>query len=525
MKRFFHLLTIPILFYFNTILGQDIPQFQKDLLSSLRSVKIEIENVQSLIDKGEKHSINEKTKSPLGKLNLKLSDYSRIISDLENLQKIKGHYLGDEKNIELSLIREHNSKLLSKDFLSEYNKLNKTHLDYTIDRSFFSKNYFRPNNIYGNSQGYWVTHDGTKFYHAAENWSYWAPMGMTESIHEPTQDTYVRSEICSDATVRYSSEWNKYVSTNNEKSRLKYNVHELIKREIIPKIDVSYKTKRDSAVSALGYIKEISKVKESHFVEIIDKVRDSGVFIPENKEHDYDYIYNKVKTFGQAFEKLYQSHLAHKKEGNVLEAAYYLFNLVATDKRRTFKKGHENYLEFKNMYQDEIRDGIQLEFVNEGIFNAYCTTPLTNYDCLFLSSLVDDELMSKFFHHESNRNHLPKIYLTNEEIINFLNITGFEIPSLNELRQLSNFDNNSLENLYQHQLTQVKLDKMTTDNFGITGLFGGANLLLLDENGNPSVYRTKIQLTESWGMKAYSLQFEKTNKREKDFLNIRLKRR
>jgi hypothetical protein len=524
MKRHFYIIVLPILLCLGTTLGQDIPKFHKDLLSSLESVKMEIDNLQSLIDKGGEHSINDNTKSTIGKLRLSPDEFARIISYLDNLHNVKDHYL-DDNNIELTLIRNHNREFVTDSFLSEYNSLYNKYQSYNIDRSFFSKNYLTPNNIYGNSQGYWVTYDGGKFYHATGNWSYWAPMGMTQSIHEPMQDTYVSSEICSDATVRYSYEWDKYVSTSNEKSRLKNNVHSLIKREIITQIDASYKTKRDSAVSTFGYIIQIKRNKESQFVEIVDKVKDSGIFIPENKELDYDYIYNKVKTFGQVLEKLYQFHLAHKKEGDILESAYYLFNLVATDKRKTLKKGHENFQEFKNKYQDEIRDGIQLEFVNEGKFNAYCTTPLTNYDCLLLSSLVDDELMSKFFHQETNRNQLPKINLTNEEIINFLDVTGFEIPSVNEMRQLSNFDQVSLENLYQNQLEQVELNKMATDNYDIIGLFSSGNLLLLDESGKPAIYRTEIQVIENWGMKSYSLQYEKNEKREKKYLNIRLKKK
>jgi hypothetical protein len=254
---------ISILIFFNFITGQEIPQFQKDLLSSLKSVKIQIDNIQLLIEKGNKHSINDKSQTKTSNIRLKLSDYSRIISGLENLQKIKEHYLDNEKNIALSLIKNHDRRLLSIQFLEEYNKLYNKYQNYSVDRSFFSKNYFTPNDIYANDDGLWVTYYLGKFYTANGNWSYWAPMGMTDRILEPFQYKYVKAEICSDATVRYSREWNNYRSTQSEKSKLKNDVHSLIKKEIIPKIDKSFKTKRDSAVAAFGYVIQIKKDKES----------------------------------------------------------------------------------------------------------------------------------------------------------------------------------------------------------------------------------------------------------------------
>ena len=197
--------------------------------------------------------------------------------------------------------------------------------------------------------------------------------------------------------------------------------------------------------------------------------------------------------------------------------------MVATDKKRTYKNGYNNFLKFKNQYQNKILGGIQLEFIDHGKFNTYCTRPLTNFDCLLLSSLVDEGMMSKFFHHESNRYQLPKVNLTDEEIISILGIIGYEIPSIHELKALSNFDSNTLENLYRFQLDQIKIDEMTTDNFGVIGLLSGQSLLLYDEKGAPAVYRTNIKFTESWGMKQYSLQFEKNDTKEKNYLNIRFK--
>ncbi|MBT4784708.1 MAG: hypothetical protein HOO21_05100 [Candidatus Marinimicrobia bacterium] len=487
-------------------------------------MKLEIDNIQSLIDKGKKYSINDKSQTKTGKLRLKLSDYSRIISDLENISKIKDYYLGEDVNIELSLIRDYDSKLLNNQFLAEYKKLYNKYSNSSVNRSFFSKNYFTPNAIYANDDGLWVTYHAGKFYTANSNWAYWAPMGMTDSVLEPTQYKYVTAEICSDARVRYSNEWNKYLYSQNAKAELKRDIHEFIKK-IIPKINLSFKTKRDSAFAALGYIEQIKRNKESQFVGIVEKVRDSGVYIPESKEQNYEYIYKKVKTFGQTLEKLYQSHLTNEKEGNILEAGYYLFNLVATDKRSTFTKGNEKYIKFKKNHKNTIQTGIQLKFLDGGKFKDFSIEPLTNYNCLLISSFIDTDLMSKFFHHESNRHQLPKVKLTEEEINNFVAVTGLTIPSVTELKTLCIFDNNTIENFYQKQVETLNIDKMTTDNFGITGLLSGRNLLLLDENGSPNIYQTNIQITESWGMKSYTLQFDKLDNSGKGFLNIRLKQK
>ena len=516
----------PILLFIGLAWGQDIPKFQKDLLFSLNSTKTEIDNIQLLIKQSYNHGIKDNN-PPIPKLRLKLSDYSTILSDLDNLKSFKDYYLDSSSpfahNIDLSLIKDYKSELLSKSFLSNYNSLYEKYISVIIDRSFYEKDFFTPNSTYQNDQELWVTNKGGIFYVANNNWSQWASMGMTQTVLEPTQNKYINATICADAKKKYSKEWNRFLVSRDKKYTQEVYLHKLIKRELIPKIDVLYNTKKDSAIAAFPHVIQLKTNQESQFDKIVDKARDSGVFIPKNKKHNYDYIYNKIKTFGMTLERRYQSHLRFKKEGNIKEAAYYLFNLIATDKRKTHKNGHNDFFNFKDQFEDEILDAIQLEFINEGRFENFCSRPLTNFDCLLLASLVDENLMSKFFHDESNRNQLPKVNLTTKDIKNILSAAQYDISSIDDLKALTNFDSNALENLYRHQLDQIKIKDMITDNFGVIGLLSGQNLILYDEQGIINIYKVILGITESWGMKQYSLQFEKNERKVKSIINIRLK--
>jgi hypothetical protein len=517
---------LTVLLFIGLARGQEMPKYQKNLLFSLNSTKTEIDNIQLLIKQSYNHGIKDNN-PPMPKFRLKLSDYSQILSDLDNLKSFKDYYLDSSSpfvhNIDLALIEEYKSELLNKSFLSQYNSLYEKYTSVIIDRSFYEKEFFTPDIAYQNDKGLWVTNNGGIFYVAKSNWTQWASMGITLNVLEPTQKKYINATICADAKIKYSKEWNRFLVSRDKKYTQEVYLHKLIKRELIPKIDVLYNTKKDSAIIAFPYVIQLKTDQESQFNKIVAKARDSGVFIPENKIHDYDYIYNKIKTFGMTLERRYQSHLRFKKEGNIKDAAYYLFNLIATDKKKTHENGHNDFFNFKDQFEDKIIDAIQLEFINEGRFENFCSRPLTNFDCLLLASLVDEKLMSKFSHDESNRHQLPKVNLTNKDIKNILGAVGYDIFSIVDFKAITNFDNNALENLYRYQLDQIKIKDMITDNFGVLGLLSGQNLILYDEQGNINIYKVILKHTESWGMKQYSLQFEKNEKKIKSFINIRLK--
>ena len=130
-----------------------------------------------------------------------------------------------------------------------------------------------------------------------------------------------------------------------------------------------------------------------------------------------------------------------------------------------------------------------------------------------------------FSHREDNRDQLPRVNPTQEQLSKMIEITGNKIITIDEIMPITQVDANTIKNIYLAQPTQFKKGTMTTDNYNIIGLLSGSNLVLMDSKGKPSVHEVKIEETESWGIKSYSIQFvPKENLSSDDYLNIRIKK-
>jgi hypothetical protein len=520
----------------NITVGQDIPEFQAELLSSIQPIREKLYLYDGLLNKGKEHSIDNNTESPLGELGLNSKELKRIFSDLDKLREIQLYYR-NTGNIKLDLVKQSKFDVIDNTFHNLYSKRYNEYNSTSIDRSFSDKNHFTPGKVIQNGSGIYVYAEilgqdtfgeiQMNVYHSLSNSSLWTPLGRTGSvlIDFIADPMWVDSELCGDAYTVYDTEWNNYLRTKKRKEELKLNLSKLINNNLMGKINNLYDVKRDTIIGALIYTRNLKKETQSDLPRLVSKVRDSGITIPRETELDINFIYSAVKEFGENLQRLLQSFNEHKVNGDIIEASYYIYNFIATDVSRTHKEGYNEYLNFNKKHKNEVLKEISFNFVEDGRFKDFNQYPLTNYECVILAGLSGEDVLSAFFHPEDSRDYLPRSKPTPEQIKSIVYATDYEIVSLSEINVITQIDENSIENFYLAQPAQFEKEKMTTDNYKITGLLSGSNLVLMDSKGKPSVHEVKIEETESWGIKSYSIQFvPKENLSSDDYLNIRIKK-
>ena len=528
--------TLIILLSQNITVGQDIPEFQSELLSSIQPIREKLYLYDGLLNKGKEHSIDNNTESPLGELGLNSKELKRIFSDLDKLREIQLYYR-NTGNIKLDLVKQSKFDVIDNTFHNLYSKRYNEYNSTSIDRSFSDKNHFTPGKVIQNGSGIYVYAEilgqdtfgeiQMNVYHSLSNSSLWTPLGRTgevliDFIADPM---WVESQLCGDAYTIYDTEWENYLRTKKKKEQRKQYVSQLINEKLMIKIDHLYDIKRDSTIAGMVYTTKLKKKTQSKLPNLVKQVRTSGVVISKDKESNVTFIYNTVKSFGENLQKLYQSYLSRKENKRYVEASYYLFNLIATDVARTHQDGYKEFLQFKENHKSDILKGIDFGFVEGGRFSGFSKVPLTNYECTILAGLAGEDILSMFSHREDNRDQLPRVNPTQEQLSNMIEITGNKIITIDEIMPITQVDANTIKNIYLAQPTQFKKETMTTDNYNIIGLLSGSNLVLMDSKGKPSVHEVKIEETESWGIKSYSIQFvPKENLSSDDYLNIRIKK-
>ena len=514
----------------NTILCNELPEFQNNILLSLKTINEEINSLSNIINKGELHSINSKTVSKSPKNNLNKNQVLDLIQDLDYISGLIDKYKGNEVVKPLDM-RKDVLNQLDDQLINQHTDLNNYYINYFVDESFFSKNMKEPgrHGAMANNDGIWVCNDGTGYYHAYEMYSYWAPLGKVEGIRSPLNDhKIVSSELCGDARNIYVNEWNNYVNTTNRKDKLKKDVIDFQEYKIAPIINKYYLNKLNILIVSLVDMRNKKKEQEYQFVSLVKKIENSGVSIPIDKRLDYKFIYKAVESFGVQLGEMYGSFLKMKKKRNYTEAAYHIFSLVAMDKKMTHKNGHQDAIQYRKKYSKKIHDDFHnnRNYIKQGDFENFSEKPLSKFDFIVLVGLTDLKLLPNYNPSNNDKYELPDLHSSFADLNKIISNNNLTILNDDDFDRLTKIDSYKIENTYLKQLGKNKLKYSNIDELGFNGLFLGKFIVLEKQLTKEIIVKEfGFGFEESWGIKKYSLRsttmgrFDGITK-----LNIRIKK-
>jgi hypothetical protein len=481
------------------LVAQDNPI--KSRLNSLTSLNATIKQYEAIISLGRKYSIDIVAGVPRAFMS---EDIQKIRSSLSELDQLQDNDITGYQNA-----------------FSEYQNC-------TADITFFGKGLISPGNMISSSSGYFITMVNGRFYHAPMSYPYWYPTGTVSRIHEPISDKYVLSELCQDAREKYPTEWQRYADSKSQKDEFKTKVKDYIARTIIPKLESYYRERAKTIKPELDNIASLKRDAQVKYKTNVDELRRFGVPVPEEEVVDINTIKASIEKHSALMDDLYDSYTKNIKSGKFSEGVIHLFKLYSIDAGKVHHKSQTEYTTIRNRLLNNVLNEFKIEMSDNQKAKYLSTKPLSSIEFMILCGFYDKGLLSNtLVKTNSDSDRLVMSTLSPEDMIKAVEMGGFTIPSINDLKDLTAVDENALANFYSKQVNVNKFSSMTTDPKKITGLLCGGNLLLYDETSKPCIYRAKFIVERAWGNSKTTLSFEKIIDIPSDgiIMNIRLKKK
>tara|TARA_B110000438_G_scaffold301712_1_gene357311 strand:+ start:288 stop:1859 length:1572 start_codon:yes stop_codon:yes gene_type:complete len=483
----------------------DVATYQKNQLYGFKSLQLEINRLSTLISRCEKHQ--NKISSNSNKLDL--DQLETLVNDLDVITEMIELFQSDSP-LAIPIKFEIKLNQINQTLFLKHQGLFSDYFSFEIDESFLlNKNVILgPAHVY-NPDGFWVNADNNNNHlHATRNYKYWYPIGTKGRIKDPQNpDKTISSFLCGDATKKFPESYAQYISTKNQKNRLKNAVVNFQKEEIYNALKIFYLNQTNLISPAMSYFNNVLKNKKNDFSLIVEDMKECGVIIPASRLNDYRFIYSAAELHGKQIYDYYENYIELKKSKDYLNAAYNIFALITIDKNNT----HESALKEATAFRKKFTKKIQRQFMDEikllekGKYSNIAIEPLSQAQIFILVGLKDLELLSNYKPARTDFYTLPNILIDMDAFQSVLAYNNISLMSISELTDLTKVDHLKIESTYLKQIGNTDLKRNNIDYNGFSGLFSGKYILTSNQNGKIKVKGINLNFTESWGVKNYSL--------------------